>query len=599
MIRGRLAISFLVIAGTLFPGVAMAQVDLPDDQLIAEAGLMLRRGDSLLQADKPVAALAMYTGAAERSLDPCQGARASVGIARIYVDSENPELASASLQTAHAGFLACESEVRREQVIKAADLWLQLHQESRAIELIQHELNLRDDDTELASKLADLWFTAGMWSEAQSQYHFCLNTGAAEDHAGRTAWLSALIQLAGLQSQTVPDSLVKAFDSEAVFLEPQIAQGHREQIHLVLTMEGLHVQALHWAKEILEHTTSNDPAARAVAHLRVANSAMQSHRPLDALIGFHDATKSARQTEDLALLGEVLRQKGLFEHERGNDKEALEAFLELDAINMERLVNSARTAGANKELRQFNEQVMPELDPFEQAVLDVQRSQHSPYQSSGWPWIAALLGIGVLAYARTQKQLKSALRKERRRIIRLRSLVPSDRLPATPQPISTPAVEALDESDLGSSSLMPNGAWVFTRDVDPRSLSIQAFLHDLDADLLARIQPEIGEDVQLSIGPEVRVAIRNLLRGFAEITSADAPIVLKIGALEKAHWQLSLDSRHTGASKALEGLFYGKDALASSRWNELHAQLRKLAGKINVERLSPLEERLTVTLPYL
>ena len=91
---------------------------------------------------------------------------------------------------------------------------------------------------------------------------------------------------------------------------------------------------------------------------------------------------------------------------------------------------------------------------------------------------------------------------------------------------------------------------------------------------------------------------RNLLRGLVDISAEDHPIALGVEAAEKSHWVLQLDSQHTGASKALEGLFYGKDAMASSRWNELHAQLRKLAGKINIERISPLEERLTLTLPY-
>jgi hypothetical protein len=121
----------------------------------------------------------------------------------------------------------------------------------------------------------------------------------------------------------------------------------------------------------------------------------------------------------------------------------------------------------------------------------------------------------------------------------------------------------------------------------------------LDADLQNRIQFNIKEDVEFSIGPEVRVVLRNLLKGLVDLTAEDRPLALGVEATEKSHWMLQVDSQHTGASKAFEGLFYGKDALASSRWNELHAQLRKLAGKINIERLSPLEERLTLTLPYL
>jgi len=566
-----------------------------DDSQMIEAAMMLNRADSLLDIDRPVAALSMYRGAAERSFDPCQRSRAHIGIARIYATSQNPDLATVALKNAHTGFLACDSEVRKEQVMRAADLWLELYQESQAIELVQYELNLEPGHLTLMAKLADLYFTAGQWEKAQSQYMLCLSHLEASDPSMQAVWLSAIIQIEGIEGRTAADSVIAAFNKAAEAISLTEAQGHREQIQLTFALEGQHVQALTWAHECVAHVDQTDHKALAIAHLRVGNSAVQSHRPLDALIGFHEAIKAARLTNDRELLAEILRQKGLFEYERGNSSDALEAFLELDQINAELLALAYPTPAKNRETRQFNEQVMPALDPFDQAVLDIQAKRNSPYRSSGWPWIAGLLGIGVLAYARTQRQLKTALHKERRRIIRLRSLVPTDRLPST----ITTAATAPAESDFGESSLMPNGEWVVTRDTDQRSQSIRAFLAELDEDLKSRISAEINEEVEFSIGPEVRVAIRNLLRGVVEISAQESPITLEVVPKGKTLWELTLNSRHTGASKALEGLFYGKDALASSRWNELHAQLRKLAGKINIERLSPIEERLTVTLPYL
>ena len=76
------------------------------------------------------------------------------------------------------------------------------------------------------------------------------------------------------------------------------------------------------------------------------------------------------------------------------------------------------------------EQVLPAMDPFDVAAFELERAQSSPYRSTSWPWIAGILAIGVIAYARQQRYLRSALHKERRRIIRLRSLVPADRLEA-------------------------------------------------------------------------------------------------------------------------------------------------------------------------
>ena len=572
-----------------------AQEELSEQTLLEEAELMLARGDSLLQLDKPVAALAMYRGAEERSFDPCQMARAHVGIARIYVDSQNPDLASKALVQGESGFLACDEETRRMHVMKAADLWLELNQESLAIELVQRELALSENNLELSAQLANLWFTGGHWAQAESHYAQCLSLGG--NHVQRADWLSATIQIMCIQQKIPSEALIAEFEAEATALMAPEAQGHREQIHLVLSMQGMHVPALAWAEKLLEYADSEDPSLVAVAHLRIANSAQQAHRPLKALIGFHEAIKSARQSGDLELLAEVLRQKGLFERERGNTEDALEAFVEVDAINSELLLFKRQIS--QREARQFNEEVLPAMDPFDRAVVEVQRNQQAPYRSTSWPWIAGFLAIGLIAYSRSVKALKSSLHKERRRIIRLRSLVPVDRLPNAPAQMAKTLERNSEETEMGSSSLMPNGDLVFTNDTDPKSQSIQTFLNELDADLRVRIECELTADDQLNIGPEVRVVLRNLLRGIAEITSVESPIQLGIEAKEKSYWKLRLNSHHTETSKALEGLFYGKDALASSRWNEFHAQLRKLAGTINIERLSPLEERMTVTLPYL
>ena len=559
---------------------------------IPEAELMLNRGDSLLALDKPVGAIAMYRGAEERTFDPCQQARARMGIARIYAASDNPDLALESLERAQGGFLACPAEIRIPAVWVAADLWLQLHREDRAIEWVRRELELSPNAPELKAKLADLWFTGGHWALASDQYRACLSAESASTLEQQADWLSALIQIEGVQGRPPADSLRVQFETVAALLPSSTAQGLREQIHLVLSMQGLHMQAMQWAGTILAHTAASEPANIAVAQLRMANSAQFAHRPLEALIAFHEAIKAARQSKDASLLAESLRQKGLFEKERGNQVEALTAYMELDEIHT--ALQARKPEAPAREARKFEEQVLLDIDPFDQAALELTHTQNSPYRSSGWPWIAGILAIGVIAYARQQRYLRSLLHKERRRIIRLRSLVPSDRLPSSA--LATPLVDSVE---LGSSSLMPSGEIILTSDEDARSQSIQAFLQELDTDLQHRIQFELASDVQFSVGPEVRIVIRNLLRGLADLTAEDRPISLGVEAHEKSHWVLRLDSKHTGASKAFEGLFYGKDALASSRWNELHAQLRKLAGKINIERLSPLEERVTLTLPYL
>jgi len=220
---------------------------------------MLHRADSLLEIDRPVAALSMYRGASERSFDPCQRSRAHVGIARIYAGSQNPELATAALQNAHTGFLACDSDVRKEQVIRAADLWLALYQESRAIELIQYELHLEPNDLQLMAKLADLYFTAGLWDQARTQYTLCLNHIEASNPSMKATWLSAIIQTEGIEGKSASDSVVAAFAEVAEIIPRAEAQSHREQIQLTFALEGQHAQALIWAHECVTHADPTNP----------------------------------------------------------------------------------------------------------------------------------------------------------------------------------------------------------------------------------------------------------------------------------------------------------------------------------------------------
>jgi hypothetical protein len=351
-----------------------------------------------------------------------------------------------------------------------------------------------------------------------------------------------------------------------------------------------------WAQRILDHSNRNDPAAVTLAQLRIASAAQRLHRPLEIIIALHEAVKEARVANDEELLLEALRQRADFEHQRGNEAEAFAAMMEVDEINM-RVMAELQT-NPSREVQRFTERILPEPDPFDRAVIEMAAAKSSSNSYGLWPWFAALLSIGLIANTRSHRVLNEALRKERRRIIRLRSLVPSDRLPR-PSDTSLNQNEAseVENSEWGNSSLMPSGNFVFERDEDLRSHSIHKFLSALDEEIQAEMNWTMDENVQFSVGPDVRVVIRNFMRGLVEISNSEDAIRIRVDA-GKSHWNFCLSSNHTEASKAMQGLFHGKDALASSRWNELHAQLRKIAGKIQVERISPIEEKVTLTLPF-
>jgi tetratricopeptide (TPR) repeat protein len=559
-----------------------------------EAMLMLQRGDSLFKISKPVAALAMYRGAEERSFDPCLIALSRIGIARVHAQSNNDTQASSALNMASDGLVACSAEDRLNCTLQAADLWLDLQKEERATALLRRELKVQPNNILLLSRLAELSFIAGDWSQALESFTYCiLKTETGVSMEQQANWLGYMVQIEIIQNQSLPDSLNGLFHSVLEQIPLADAQAHREQIHLLLSSEGKHLEALNWAQSILNVTDPFDVEHWCVAQLRIASSAHLAHRPLESLIGFHEAIKAARLSGNPSLLVEALRQKADFETVRENYADALAAMVEVDSLNTAMLAAFQNTK--DRPVRGFTEQMLPEPDPFERAVINLSSSQNQPRQSGSWPWLAGIFAIGLIAMNRSHQAMKLTLKKERRRLIRLRSLVPTDRLPQPDgQQDSSDATE--EEPLQSNSSLMPNGTLVFTGDDDPKAQSMHAFLSELDADIQHAVAWKIDESIHLNISPDVRVALRNLIRSFMELSNAQQSVELEVEQLD-SHWKFSLSSDHTEASKALSGLFHGKDAVASSRWNELHAQLRKLAGRIQVERVSPIREKLTVILP--
>jgi hypothetical protein len=474
---------------------------------------------------------------------------------------------------------------------------MQLQQEARAISILSREIKLRPENWVLKSKIAELHFISGNWDEANRCTLKCLGLGNADiPNERRLHWLSQAIQLDFITEGGRADSLTPIFETSTAQVSNDLAQDFREQIQMIVASEGADVESMDWAQRILDHSNRNDPAAVTLAQLRIASAAQILHRPLEVIIALHEAVKEARVANDEELLLEALRQRADFEHQRGNEAEAFAAMMEVDGINM-RVMAELQT-NPSREVQRFTERILPEPDPFDRAVIEMAAAKSSSNSYGLWPWFAALLSIGLIANTRSHRVLNEALRKERRRIIRLRSLVPSDRLPR-PSDTSLNHNETSEgeNSEWGSSSLMPSGNFVFERDEDLRSHSIHKFLSALDEEIQAEMNWTMDENVQFSVGPDVRVVIRNFMRGLVEISNSEDAIRIRVDA-GKSHWNFCLSSNHTEASKAMQGLFHGKDALASSRWNELHAQLRKIAGKIQVERISPIEEKVTLTLPF-
>ena len=204
-----------------------------------EAMLMLQRGDSLFKISKPVAALAMYRGAEERSFDPCLIALSRIGIARVHAQSNNDTQASSALNMASDGLVACSEEDRLNCALQAANLWLDLQKEERAAAVLRRELKVQPNNILLLSRLAELSFIAGDWIQALKSFTFCIQkTETAVSMEQQAKWLGYMVQIEIIQNQSIPDSLNGLFHSVLGQIPLADAQAHREQIHMLLSSEG-------------------------------------------------------------------------------------------------------------------------------------------------------------------------------------------------------------------------------------------------------------------------------------------------------------------------------------------------------------------------
>ena len=168
--------------------------------------------------------------------------------------------------------------------------------------------------------------------------------------------------------------------------------------------------------------------------------------------------------------------------------------------------------------------------------------------------------------------MKRALRSERSRVVRLRSLA---------------TLQGWQElTDL------PQDAEHAREDLQ----EIREFLRELDAELMLPIRWEVAEDAHVTLTTEVRRTLRQLLQRFRELDATNQPIDIRVEQ-EDREWRFSLASEHTEASKALKGIFTGQESQRIPVWRDVMQQLQAITARVIVERLSSHRERLTVTLP--
>ena len=534
-----------------------------------EAARLLIQADSMLQADKPVSALTLYRGVTNHTFDLCQLAQAHEGMAQVYLRTGNEVEAQAALTQAAQGLIGCDHVTRLRLVQRLAEGWMALYQEETALQLVEDELTRQPDAPALMTLRVRIEFARGEFRAAEAAVdrllHHIAQDGATPALRVELQKIKILSHLFATETLTAED--LSALDRELLALPAPEALAVRESIFESIAARNLHEQAWTWASQMLAKTPPNDAEALARTYLKMATSAHRAQREIDAVFAHEQAVRQAGLSGNNLLLADALRAHAYFERDRGNETAALGCLWQLDSLQHALLLAQGR--GISPNAKSFVAQTTADPDPFESAVAQIQSGQHLPHRSGMWPWWLALLALALLSFGLHNRQLRRTLRTERSRMVRLRSMVPLS--PETWTAESEPA--------------------------DVASLQdVRTFLRELDAELLHPIRWEVTEDTQVTLTPQVRQTLRQLLQRFKELGGQNHPIDIRVEQIGR-EWRFSLASEHTEASKALQGLFTGRESAGTPVWRQVYQQLQAVAARVMVERISSHRERLTVTLP--
>lgn len=581
-IRWMLGLGLLWISGLLLPlsgqtqsAPPPAQADILQDDVTARA--MVQRGDSLRSTGMWVAALSMYKGAQQRTFDPCIEAEAAVGIAEIHQASENSHEARWAAEAAQEFAAHCGHS--SDLVLRLSSLWVKLNEDDRSRALIDAALEVHPHPALWTEKVM-LAHLSGHPESTLDAIRSWESSGGPSDTHPRVAQVHAMRLQAEVMRDTVwLASEEDAFEKALEPLSPAQECALREQVYLVLKASGESLQALHWAETIRDRTPTTDHAGRTLAELRIAHCARDAHRPLDALIAYHEARTAAEATGDNALIAETLRQVAGFETERGHAKAALAAWAQVDSLNQLLLAQiQPRSAGRKREFSSF---VTPAPDRFDQAAAEaMSRPQGVDMRSSGWPWLAAIGWIGVMAFALKNRSMRDVLHRERQRLATLRQLV---NVPSVERPVT---------------SLVPEFEGEPVR-------SIESLLREMDQELAEPVNFEVLGGRPILITRKSSDRLKSLiaelvkLQKHSEIFGTD-PVSIQVIDRDR-DWQIKLNGPRISTSPSLKALFQPKPGMAAT--SEAGAWLRdamqELACKLTVERTEGTGESWIFTMPKL
>ena len=528
----------------------------------------LARADSLRQSGKMVQALTLYRRLGTETLTGCDFARIEAGLGHIQWNAGNASEARPHLMAASGQCGTCPTAVRTPLVLDIAHHLLSSGWTSDAIDLLEQELEWGPHAPALKEvhlALARLHFAEGHW---QRTWEMASQIQVPE--AAGIALQSGAMLGKGLDELPLSEFIRQAKPSQRCLVTDEL-----NHLHTLLTAEDRYSEALVLSRKI---NTLNDPIADPTAwtlsQLKVARSAELANKPLEALLAFHEAGRTAELLDDLGLRARVARTQARFEESRGATASALRHLNLADSLTLA-VLNATK---ASKEAKTFETHAVLPLDPFELAAAEAMTSGTNP---GAWPFACALILLGLLAAGMRANELKRTLRRERVRSLRMQRMIqPQDHLD------SVAAADLIVNAEGGVEEIL-------TR---PNRLDFEDIIASLEMDHGTNVEWELQGDSEGQSAPEGLLSLLSVtLKRLLVHTPKDA----SIQGVIRNDWhgiQVQLDGPDSPSTQELQRMFAGGEH--SSTWNPVLVQIEKLAGRFTVEKKATGELALTFLLPH-
>lgn len=552
--------------GLLLLWIALAQMASPIQTWGSPVDLA--RADSLRQSGKMVQALTLYRRLGTETLTGCDFARIEAGLGHIQWNAGNASEARPHLMAASGQCGTCPTAVRTPLVLDIAHHLLSSGWTSDAIDLLEQELEWGPHAPALKEvhlALARLHFAEGHW---QRTWEMASQIQVPE--AAGIALQSGAMLGKGLDELPLSEFIRQAKPSQRCLVTDEL-----NHLHTLLTAEDRYSEALVLSRKINTLTDPiADPTAWTLSQLKVARSAELANKPLEALLAFHEAGRTAELLDDLGLRARVARTQARFEESRGATASALRHLNLADSLTLA-VLNATK---ASKEAKTFETHAVLPLDPFELAAAEAMTSGTNP---GAWPFACALILLGLLAAGMRANELKRTLRRERVRSLRMQRMIqPQDHLD------SVAAADLIVNAEGGVEEIL-------TR---PNRLDFEDIIASLEMDHGTNVEWELQGDSEGQSAPEGLLSLLSVtLKRLLVHTPKDA----SIQGVIRNDWhgiQVQLDGPDSPSTQELQRMFAGGEH--SSTWNPVLVQIEKLAGRFTVEKKATGELALTFLLPH-